>query len=70
MKIPASFKVEKGEFEDAVTISGYVEPTNSFTVACPSYVDGTIISIVEDGSFVKQGDVVCVYWKINLFLKT
>ncbi len=60
MKIPASFKVEKGEFEDAVTISGYVEPTNSFTVACPSYVDGTIISIVEDGSFVKQGDVVCV----------
>ncbi len=60
MKIPASYKVEKGEFEDAVNISGYVEPTNSFTIACPSYVDGTIVSIIEDGSFVKQGDVVCV----------
>ncbi len=60
MKIPSTFKVEKSDFEDVLKISGYIEPLNSFSIACPTYFEGTILSIVDDGTFVKKGDTVCV----------
>lgn len=60
MKIPSTFKVQKTDFQNTLTISGYVESLNSYTVVCPSQFEGTVVSIVEDGSHVKKGDIVCV----------
>lgn len=56
----ASFRVSGSDFEDVISIDGYLEPLNSVTIACPRYVDGTILSIVEDGVFVNEGDTLCV----------
>ncbi|MDD3080265.1 MAG: efflux RND transporter periplasmic adaptor subunit [Paludibacter sp.] len=52
--------MEKSNFEDVVKIEGYVEPLNSFSVACPRYVDGTISYIIQDGIMVHTGDTVCI----------
>lgn len=56
----ASFRVSGSDFEDVISIDGYLEPLNSVAIACPRYVDGTILSIVEDGVFVNEGDTLCV----------
>lgn len=60
LKIPSTFKVQKTEFQNALTINGYAEPINSYIVVCPSQFEGTVVSIAEDGSYVKKGDIVCV----------
>lgn len=56
----ASFRVVNSDFENVISVDGYIEPLNSVTVACPRYVDGTILSIVEDGAYVAVGDTLCV----------
>lgn len=56
----ASFTVVKADFENIVSIAGYVEPLNSVSVSCPGQLNGTILSIVKDGSMVTKGDTVCV----------
>ena len=58
--------VERGDFKDVLTIEGYTEPVNSANVHCPRHVGGAIISIVENGTFVKRGDVVCVIEDLNV----
>ena len=41
-------------------IDGVVEPLRSTTVACPPGVQGNVAYLVEDGTFVKEGDVIIV----------
>lgn len=60
------YVVERGDFKDILTIDGYTEPVNSANVHCPRHVGGAIISIVENGTFVKKGDVVCVIEDLNV----
>ncbi|WP_163266510.1 efflux RND transporter periplasmic adaptor subunit [Dysgonomonas sp. 216] len=47
------------DFEDAITIEGLIEPVHSTTMACPRNIEGTVTYIVEDGSFVEEGEIVC-----------
>ena len=56
----ATYTIERRAYEDVLAIEGYTESVNSVNVHCPPDVDGTIISIVETGTYVKEGDVVCV----------
>lgn len=60
------YVVERGDFKDILTIDGYTEPVNSANVHCPRHVGGAIVSIVENGTFVKKGDVVCVIEDLNI----
>lgn len=60
------YVVERGDFNDILTIDGYTEPVNSANVHCPRHVGGSIVSIVENGTFVKKGDVVCVIEDLNI----
>lgn len=60
------YVVERGDFKDILTIDGHTEPVNSANVHCPRHVGGAIISIVENGTFVKKGDVVCVIEDLNV----
>jgi len=61
-EIPAltTFSVVKADFENIISIPGYVDPLNSISVSCPGQLNGTILSIVKDGSTVTKGDTVCV----------
>ena len=53
------YTVTSTDFEDALVAEGTVESVNSLTVNCPQGIGGTIVYIVEDGTFVNEGDVVC-----------
>lgn len=60
------YPIERMVYEDVLTIDGHTESVNSININCPSEVDGTIISIVETGTLVKEGDVVCVIEDVNI----
>jgi len=47
-------------FEDLLETKGLVEPVQTNTMTCPGNVDGVVISIIDDGAIVHQGDVVCI----------
>lgn len=55
-----TYAIERSAYEDVLVIDGYTESVNSVNILCPRNVNGTIVSIVETGTYVKQGDVVCV----------
>ena len=64
--VSATYTIERRAYEDILTIEGYTESVNPMLVHCPRHVDGTIVSIVETGTYVKEGDVVCVIEDINI----
>jgi multidrug resistance efflux pump len=53
------YTVARSTFENALVIDGYVEPVQATTATCPPHISGTIEFLVDDGTFVKEGDVVC-----------
>lgn len=60
------YAVERGDFKDILSIDGHTEPVNSANVHCPRHAGGSIISIIENGTAVKKGDVVCVIEDLNV----
>lgn len=47
------------DFEDMVTVDGTVEAERSVTVTCPLQLEGEIVYLIEDGTQVKAGDLIC-----------
>lgn len=60
------FTIENTEFTDLLVVEGVVRPVNTSTIICPREVDGTIVYLAEDGSFVKEGDIICVIEDKNI----
>ena len=60
------YPVKRTTFEDIILIVGQTEPVNSTTLPCPPNADGTVAFIIEDGTYVKEGDVVCIVEDINI----
>lgn len=60
VKPPTTFTVKITDFEDALEIEGLVQPVQVNTVTTPGQVDGVVLYIVEDGTYVKAGDTVCI----------
>ncbi len=56
----STYIVSNKNFENILEIEGYVEPVQSTTLTCPRHVDGIVTFLVEDGTYVNEGDVVCV----------
>lgn len=54
-----TYAIERMAYEDVLVLDGHTESVNSVNINCPPEVDGTIINIVESGTLVKEGDVVC-----------
>lgn len=54
------YRVARSDFENSVLIDGVVEPIRSTTLACPMNVDGIITYLIDDGTYVNEGDVVCI----------
>ncbi len=65
-----TFTVEKGEFLYSVTETGELEAVNSITISAPRLswrFGGTkITNIVEDGSQVNEGDLICEFDKTEV----
>lgn len=56
----ATYTVSTKNFENTIVIDGSVEPVRTTTLACPRYVDGIIQYIIDDGTYVKEGDILCI----------
>jgi multidrug resistance efflux pump len=54
------YNVVSADFEDIITIDGYVESVNSTNINCPQGISGEIVMMVDDGVLVKEGDIVCI----------
>jgi multidrug efflux pump subunit AcrA (membrane-fusion protein) len=52
--------VSRHDFENSLYIDGYVEPVRSTTAACPPYIEGVVGFLVEDGTYVKEGETLCI----------
>jgi multidrug efflux pump subunit AcrA (membrane-fusion protein) len=54
-----TYTVVRGNFEHSLFIDGYVEPVRSTTAICPPQVEGVVGFLVEEGVYVKEGEVIC-----------
>ena len=54
----STYVVSHTNFENTLMIDGYVEPVRSSAASCPPYIEGVLAFIIEDGTYVKEGDVV------------
>lgn len=55
-----TYAIKRTAYEDVLVIEGYTESVNSVNVLCPPHVRGTVVHIIENGTRVKKGDVVCI----------
>jgi multidrug efflux pump subunit AcrA (membrane-fusion protein) len=55
-----SCTVSRRDFENSLYIDGYVEPVRSTTATCPPYIEGVVGFLVEDGTYVKEGETLCI----------
>lgn len=56
----AAFKVVRKDFVNSVVVDGLVEPIRFTTLSCPGNVDGIVTYLIDDGTYVKEGDTVCI----------
>ena len=55
----ATYTVERGDFQNVLVMEGFTEPTNFGTVTCPMDVMGAVEWLIEDGTYVEEGDLIC-----------
>jgi len=46
-------------FEDILSVEGTVDAVRSVTMSCPQQLQGKIVYLIEDGTYVNAGDLVC-----------
>ena len=56
----STYTTSQGTFENSIIIDGFAEPLQSSSASCPPYIDGVVSFLVEDGTLVNEGDVVCI----------
>ncbi len=56
-----TLRVEKKDFVNKVTVSGVIEASKTYTIACPAiWTDATVTYLIPEGTYVNKGDTVCV----------
>lgn len=53
------YTVENKDFVNSIEMEGIVEPVDFTTVALPRDFEGTIGYLIDDGVFVKAGELIC-----------
>ena len=61
-----TFTVLKTNFNDLLTIEGTVEPVFTTNLFCPVNTQGVAVYLIEDGTYVNEGDIVCIIDDNNL----
>ena len=57
---PFTYTVTSTHFESSVVIEGLVEPIQFTNLICPGNVDGIVTYLVDNGTYVDEGDIVCI----------
>jgi len=52
-------KIARVEFVDDLELDGGVESVRSSTITCPRRIEGKIVFLVEEGTKINAGDIVC-----------
>ena len=78
----STFTTSYGNFSNTLLIEGFTEPLQSTSITIPGFVggfiDGTVEYIIEDGTIVEEGQVICIidcpqilseYEQINISLE-
>ncbi len=56
----SSYTVTRKNFENIIVIDGYAEPMQSSSIVCPrAGSGGTVAFLVEEGTWVEEGDILC-----------
>ncbi len=56
-----TYKVNKTDFVNKLNVTGIIETTKTYTIACPRlYTDVTIVYLIPEGTYVNIGDTVCI----------
>jgi multidrug efflux pump subunit AcrA (membrane-fusion protein) len=57
-----TFDLKRSDFVEKLNVTGTVQAVNNYPVVAPrnNYGSMTVSHLVEDGSFVKKGDTICV----------
>lgn len=56
----STYTVSNIDFENSILIEGIVEPIRFINLVCPRNVDGIVTFLIENGTYVDEGDVVCI----------
>ena len=56
----STYTVTNTDFENSILIEGIVEPILFTTLVCPGNVDGIVTFLIDNGTYVNEGDVVCI----------
>ena len=63
----STYTVTRRNFENIIVIDGYAEPMQSTSVICPrAGSGGTVAFLVEEGTWVEEGDIVCTIENQNM----
>ena len=60
----ASYTVSRGIFSNSLIVEGFTEPLQTTSITVPrfsaGFIDGTVEFIIEDGTYLEEGQVVCI----------
>lgn len=54
-----TYTVSLRNFENIISIEGTAEPIEFISLNCPMRIEGTIAFLLEEGTLVEEGDIVC-----------
>jgi HlyD family secretion protein len=57
-----TYNLKRSDFVEKINVTGTVQAVNNYSVVAPriSYGPMTVTHLVEDGSYVKEGDTICI----------
>ena len=59
-------QVERRDYSEEITLSGITQSENTTTLFCGEDTDGEIAYVIEDGTYVQEGDTLCIIDSPNL----
>jgi HlyD family secretion protein len=64
-----TYNLKRSDFVEKINVAGTVQAVNNFPVAAPrnNYGTMTVTHLVDDGSYIKKGDTICILSSPNLF---
>lgn len=63
----STYTVTRKSFENIIVIDGYAEPVQSTSIVCPrAGGGGTVAFLVEEGTWVDEGDILCTIENQNM----
>ena len=65
-ELASTYTITGKDFVNSILVEGVVEPTQFSTLSCPMNVNGTIVFLVEEGTMVRAGEVVCIIEDNNI----